>query len=84
MLAAAVLPVLERHLEGHLDGRGAGVRVEDAREAGGRDLGEPGGQLGGPGVGEAQHRGVGDPVELLADRCVDVRMPVPVDVAPQG
>ena len=84
VLAASVLPVLERHLERDLDGRGPGVRVEDAVEPGGGDLDEPGGELGGPGVGEPQHRRVGDAVELLADRGVDLRVPVPVNVAPEG
>jgi hypothetical protein len=41
------------------------------------------GELGGPGMGEAEHRGVGDAVELLANRLIDRRVPVAVDVAPQ-
>ena len=68
MLAAALLLVLEGHLQGDL-GRGrAGVGVEDAGEAGRGDRDQAGGQLGGAGVGEAEHGRVGDPVELLAAR----------------
>ena len=66
VLAAALLLVLEGHLQGDL-GRGrAGVRVEDAGEPGRRELDQPRRQLGGAGVGEAEHRRVGDPVELVA------------------
>ena len=83
VLAAAVLPVLERHLQRDLDGGRARVRVEDAAEPGGRDLDQPRGELGGAGVGEAEHRRVGDAVELVADRLVDQRVAVAVDVAPQ-
>ena len=68
MLAAALRLVLEGHLQGDL-GRGrAGVRVEDAGEAGRGDLDQARRQLGGAGVGEAEHGRVGDPVELLAHR----------------
>ena len=68
VLAAALVLVLEGHLQRDL-GRGrAGVRVEDAGEAGRGDLDQARGQLGGAGVGEAEHGRVGDAVELLAHR----------------
>ena len=83
VLAAALLLVLEGHLQRDL-GRGrARVRVEDPREAGGRDLDQAGGELGGAGVGEAEHGRVGDPPELFADGGVDRRVAMPVDVAPE-
>ena len=83
VLAAALLLVLEGHLQGDL-GRGrAGVGVEDAREARRGDLDQARGQLGGAGVGEAEHGRVGDAVELLADGRVDRRVAMAVDVAPE-
>ena len=84
MLPAAVLPVLERHLERDLDRGRPRVRVEDPVQARGRDVNEAIGQLCCARVGETQHGRVGDAVELLADPFVDRRMPVPVDVAPEG
>jgi hypothetical protein len=83
VLAAALLLVLEGHLQGDL-GRGrARLRVEDAREATGRELDQLRGQLGRTGVGEAEHGRVRDPVELLAHGRVDAGMAMPVDVAPE-
>jgi hypothetical protein len=84
VLPAAVLLVLERHLERDLDGSRSGVRVEDAVETVGSDLDQPPGQLGRAGVREPEHRRVGNPVELLPQRLVDRRMAMAVDVAPQG
>ena len=85
-----LLPVLERHLEGDLDGGRPAVGVEHPAQRPGapvartrRDRDQPPRQLLGARVGEAEHRGVGDAVQLLADRGVDVRVPVTVDVAPQ-
>ncbi len=80
---AALVPVLVGHLERDLGGGGAGVRVEDARQAGRSDLDEPSRQVDRRGVAEAEHGGVGDPVKLVAQRGVDARMAVPVDVAPE-
>ena len=68
VLAAALAPVLEGHLQRDLGRRRARVGVEDARQPRRRDLDEPRGELGARGVGEAEHRRVGDPVELVADR----------------
>ena len=73
-LLAALAPVLERHLERDLGGRGAGVRVEDAREPGRRELDQPPRQLDRRPVAEAEHRGVGDAVELGAHGGVDPRV----------
>ena len=83
MLAAALLLVLEGHLQRDL-GRGrARVRVEDAREPRRRDLDQARRQLGAGGVGEAEHRRVGDLLELLGDRPVDPLVAMAVDVAPE-
>ena len=57
--------------------------MEDPGQITGSDRREAGRELGGRRVGEAEHRRVGDPVELIADRAVDGRVAVPVDVAPQ-
>ncbi len=82
-MAAALLLVLEGHLQRHL-GRGrAGVRVEDAGEAGRGDPGQAAGELGGAGMGEAEHGRVGDLVELLAHGGVEHRVAVAVDRAPE-
>ena len=62
VLAAALLPVLEGHLQRDLDRGRAGVRVEDAGQPGRRDLDQAAGQLGGAGMGEAEHRRVRDAV----------------------
>ena len=80
---AALLPVLERHLQRDLGGGGAAVGVEAAGEPGRRERGEALGELDGGGVGEPEHRGVRHAVELVADGGVDRGMAVPVDRAPQ-
>ena len=83
MLAAALLLELERHLQRDL-GRGrARVGVEDPAQPGRRDLDQPRRQLRRPGVGEAEHRRVRHPVELVADGPVDLRVAMAVDVAPE-
>ena len=78
-----LLEVLEGHLERDLSRGRSRVRIEHTVEAGRRDLHEALGQLGGERMGEAQHRGVGDAIELVADRLVDTGMAMPVDVAPE-
>ena len=80
---ALLRPELERHLERDLRRGRPGVRIEDALETRRRDLNQALGQLSGERVSQAEHGGVGDPVELIADRLVDTRVPVPVDVAPE-
>ena len=79
----ALCPPLEGHLQRHLDRGRAAVGVEHAAEPGGRDPHQPFGQLDRRLVGEAEHRRVCDPPELLPDRRVDRRVSVPVNVAPQ-
>ena len=83
LLAAALAPVLERHLERDLDRGRARLGVEDAVEARRRDLDQPAGELGGARMGEPEHRRVRDPPELVAHGGVDRRVAVAVDVAPQ-
>src|SRR5690606_30218845 len=82
--AAGELPVLEGELEGDLHRGGAVVGVEDALEAGRGELGQPGGELGGGGVGQAEQGGVGEAVELVADGLVDLGAVVAVDGDPEG
>jgi hypothetical protein len=81
---APELPVLERDLEGDLDGRAAGVGVEDAGEAGRGDPREALGQHDGGHVAQAQEGAVGDPVELRPDGAIDGALAVAVDVHPEG
>jgi hypothetical protein len=83
MLAAALLPVLERHLERNLGCRRPGIRVEDPVQARRRQINQPPGELGGTRVRQAEHRRVCDPLELVVDGLVDQRVAMPVDVAPQ-
>ena len=78
-----VLLVLVGHLHGDLGGRRAVVGEEHPLQAGRCDLHQPARQLSRSGVGEAEHRGVRDPVELGAHRGVDARVTVTVDGAPQ-
>ena len=68
VLAALLLPVLERHLQRDLDRGRAGVGVEDAGQAGRARLDEPRRELGRRRVREPEHRRVRDAVELVADR----------------
>ena len=82
-VALALAPVLKRHLQRDLDRGRSRLGVEDPRETRRRDLDQPRGELGGAGMREPEHGRVGDPVELVAHRRVDQRVPVAVDVAPQ-
>ena len=79
----ALGPPLKGHLERDLDRGRAAVGVEDAVQAPGRDRHQALGELDRRRVREAEHRRVRDPVELVADRRVDRRVAVAVDVAPQ-
>ena len=80
---APLRPPLERHLQGHLDGGRSAIRVEDPAEARGRQRDQPFRQLDCGPVGQAKHCRVGYAPELRADRAVDLRMAMPVNVAPQ-
>ncbi len=80
---ALLRPPLERHLQRHLDGGGAAVGVEHARETGRGDRDEPFGELDRRLVREAEHRRVGDAIELTPDRLIERRVAMSVDVAPQ-
>jgi hypothetical protein len=81
-LAAGVVPLVG-HLQRDLVRGRAAVGVEDAAQAVRRDLHQPPRQLDRRRVAEPQHRRVRNAVELRADRGVDPRMAVTVDVAPQ-
>ena len=61
VLAAALLPVLERHLQRDLDRGRAGVRVEDPVQPRRGELDQARGQLGGAGVGERRAWSSGRP-----------------------
>ena len=77
-----VAPVLERHLERHLDRRGAVVREEDPgqplRGDGDEPLGQPLRGL----VGDAREQDVVEPLHLPRDGFPDPRVAVAVDDAP--
>ena len=83
VLTSALLPVLKGHLQGDLGRARARVRVEDAIQPGRGEVDQARRQLGRAAMGEAEHRRVGNPVELLAHRLVDQGMTMAVDVAPQ-
>ena len=80
---ALVPPELRRHLERRLRRRRAAVAVEDFRQPrrgdGDQLLRQHARRL----VRQAEQRGVGDLLELVANGCVDLRHPVAVDVAPK-
>jgi hypothetical protein len=80
---AAVLEVLEGHLQRDLGRRRAVVGEEDAVQPRRRDPDQPLRQLDRAGVAEAEHRRVRDAVELRLHGCVDRRMAMPEHVAPQ-
>jgi hypothetical protein len=79
---AAVAPVLDRHLHRHLDGGRSVVGVEDARQAGRKDLHQLGGQAGGGLVAEAGEDHLLQRARLLRDGVRDLRMRVAVQVGP--
>ena len=77
-------PVLERHLEGRLDGARPVAREEDLLEPLRCDLDEPAGELDRGGIGEAEVRGVGHLGGLLGEGRIEPRVPVAVHVAPHA
>ena len=83
VLSPSLAPVLERHLQRHLGGRRPGVGEEDPAQARRGELDQARRERGGAAMGQPEHRRMGDPLELVADRAVDQRMAVPVDVAPK-
>jgi len=76
-------PVLERHLQGDLDGGGAVVGVEDACQAGRAASTRRRAQLDGGHVGQAQQGAVSDGVELLAKGVIEFGNAMAMDVTPQ-
>ena len=80
---ALVSPVLERHLEGDLDGRGPVVRKEDTGQVRGRELDQLPGQLRRGDVGQSKQAAVIQPVQLAANGSHDVGMGVAMDVGPE-
>ncbi len=74
---------LVRHLDRRLGRRRAVAGEEHPRQPRGRDGQQPLGQLDARLVGQAQERGVVEPVELGADGRVDRRLPVPMHGHPQ-
>jgi hypothetical protein len=80
--AALVVPLVGHLQRDFARGRPV-VGEEDSRQPARRQLDQPLGQLGRGRVREAEHRRVGDAIELVLDRDVDGRMAVAVDVAPQ-
>src|SRR3990172_299356 len=80
---AALLPVLEGHLQGDLDSRRAVVGVEDLGEPVRRDPDERLGQLDGRRVREAEESGMSDLGKLRPDGPIDQWLPVSVYIDPQ-
>ena len=80
---ALVSPVLERHLEGNLDGRGPVVRKEDTGQVRGRELDQLPGQLRRGDVGQSKQAAVIEPVQLAANGPHDVGMGMAMDVGPK-
>ena len=83
MLATALLLELEGHLQRDLDRGRARLRVEDASQAGRGQLDQAACELSGARMREAEHRRVGDLLELGGDRGVDLRVTVAVHRAPE-
>jgi hypothetical protein len=69
---AAVHPVLERDLEGLLDGGGAVRREQEVRPVDGHDPRQRLGELDRGAIAVTEHRGVGDAAELVAHRLVEL------------
>ena len=84
VLAAALVPVLERHLERDLDRGRARVRVEHAAQARRSEIDQARGQLGAARMCQPEHGRVSDPLELAAHGLVDEGVAMAMDVAPQG
>ena len=88
---AALLPVLEGHLQRNFHRGAAAVGIEHLGEAGlamgeagaGRTPDQLGGQLDGRRRSESQQRGVRHVLQLQLDRAVDLVAAVAVDVHPQ-
>ena len=76
------VPVLQRHLQGDLDGHRAGVAEEHLVEAGGRQVDQPAGQLDGGTVGEPAEHHVAHRRGLLGHRVDEDGVPVAVDRRP--
>jgi hypothetical protein len=81
--SAPLLPVLISHLQRDLDRGAARVRVEDPGEPLRRDADQRLGQLDGGDRGQPEESRVRHPVQLRADRLVDLPLAVPVHVAPE-
>ena len=79
-----LLPILNRHFQGHFHGRGAVVRVEHPRQASRGDFDEFPGQENGGGTGCAQQRAMGNFAELLLNGRVQLTVSVSVKIDPNG
>ena len=80
----ALLPVLDRHFEGHFNSRGSVVGIEDAAEAFWRDSNELTRQSNGWRVGKTEQRRMGDTSKLCGQRTIQARMSVAMNVHPDG
>jgi len=77
-------PKLKRHLQRDFHRRRAIVRKEDMFESRRSQLDQPSRQPDRGRIRHPQRRDMRHPAQLLDDRRVDPRMPMPVDVAPQA
>ena len=80
----ALLPILKRHFQRDFDRRRTVAGEEDVIEIAGREIRQPLGQPNCRVAPHAQRRAMGHAIELLANRGVDSRMMVAVDVAPHA
>ena len=80
----ALLPVLHRHLQRDFHRRRAIVRIKHTRQPFGAMPNEFTRQLYRRRIGKTEQRGVGDFLELRLERTVERRMPMTVQIDPDG
>lgn len=81
-LRVSLLPILHRHLESHLDRRGAVVGIEDARKALRRNADELPCKPNGGGVGKTEQGRMGDLSQLRGQRSIEAGMPMTMKIDP--
>ena len=79
-----LLPILNRHFQGHFHGRGAVVRIEDARQVFRGDFDEFFGQNDGRGTGGAQQRAMGNFAELVLNGRIQRAVSMSMKIHPNG
>src|SRR4029079_7685617 len=77
------LPILHCHLHGYLDGGGAAVGVKHSPQTLRRDADQFFGELNPRHRAQAEKRRMGNPLELSAERVVELFFAMAVNVAPK-